>query len=400
MKLSVQTLKKAGLAVAFGAAFTACKKDKDESLRTKVEYSKVSDTTTYSNTNGLFVDAQGKSTIDVSEGNLRLKMFSAINTYNGLALKNSMVLDSVVLKSLYSNTNNPFTATYHADYALLNNSGLKLRNVSALSWSVANAEIVRKNIESEFSTMAIISNSFAVPATNGVAGFLTNVSASGSTSKYLVTTKGIEMAQIIQKSLIGAFQLDFIGNVLLNTGLQADNHTLVSGKNYTQLEHNWDVAYGTLTLNPNYLKGSTSSAKGTSESFLGSYMWEYNQDNYAKILPAFLKGRIAIVNNDEAELKTQATFIRTQMELTIARAALGYLGKSVDAGLSVGARAHALGEGLGFIYSLRFASIHGADAQFSDEILNDLLAGNGFWDLTPVKTNSAAAKIKAKFNIQ
>jgi len=46
----------------------------------------------------------------------------------------------------------------------------------------------------------------------------------------LVDAKGIETNQIIQKSLIGALQYDYIGNVLLTKGLDADNSKLVTGK--------------------------------------------------------------------------------------------------------------------------------------------------------------------------
>jgi len=404
MNFNLHNLKKAGLYLAIGAAFTACKKDDDEqkvSIRAKVDYSKVTDTTTYSKTNGLFVDASGKTTVDLTEGNVRYKMFQGIHAYNGRALSVSEVLDSVVLKKLFSNTNSPFTSNYHTDYATLNASGVQLRNVTASSWSAANAEVVRKKIESEFKTMAEISTSSGVVGAQGAAGYLTN-----GTSKYLVTSKGIETAQIIQKSLIGAYQVDFIGNVLLGAGLEADNYSLVSGKNYTALEHVWDLAYSSLTLNSNYLRNSTNDVRGTAETFLGGYIWEYGKPthnaefNYTKILPAFLKGRVAIINNDKAELAKQALVIRTTMEKAIANAAWNYLVKSMDLSKSDGYRAHAFGEGLGFIYSLRFASLHGANAAFSDEIINDLVgSANGFWDLTPSKNNAAIAKIKAKFSI-
>ena len=55
-------------------------------------------------------------------------------------------------------------------------------------------------------------------------------------------------------------------------------------------------------------------------------------DDFPKIHMALLKGRAAIVNNDMATLKTQATFIHTAMEKAIAGAALGYLGKWKTAG--------------------------------------------------------------------
>ena len=412
MNFNLHNLKKAGLYLAIGAVFTACKKDDDEqkvSIRAKFEYSKVTDTTTYSKTNGLFVDASGKTTVDLTEGNVRYRMFQGIGTYNGRALNASEVLDSVKLKNLFSNTNSPFTSQTNpapVDFAALNSSGIQLRNVTASSWSAANAEVVRKKIESEFRSMAIISSSFGAVATEGSAGYLTNLQG---TSKYLLDAKGIETAQIIQKSLIGAYQLDFIGNVLLNSGLEADNYSLVSGKNYTALEHVWDLAYSSLTLNSNYLRNSTNDVRGTTETFLGGYVWEYGKPthnaefNYTKILPAFLKGRVAIINNDKAELVKQAAVIRRTMEFAIANAAVNYLGKSVtiDVQVSQGSKAHAFGEGLGFIYSLLFASVHGADAAFSDDILSGLVgSSNNFYNLTPIKTNAAIAKIKAKFGIQ
>ena len=186
---------------------------------------------------------------------------------------------------------------------------------------------------------------------------------------------------------------------MLDKGLTADNHSVVGDNNYTQLEHNWDEAYGLLTLNPIYLAGSTNDARGTTEFGAGSYIWEYNKANFAKIHPAFLKGRVAIVNNDVAEYQTQALFIRTEFEKALAAAALGYLEKW-KTGADDAARAHAIGEGLGFIYSLRFATVHGADAAFSDAILTNLIESpNGFWDLTVTKVNTAADAIKAKFGL-
>jgi hypothetical protein len=205
---------------------------------------------------------------------------------------------------------------------------------------------------------------------------------------------------VIQKSLIGALQLDYIGNVLLDEGLTADNRKVVSDKNYTQLEHNWDEAYGLLTLNPIYLAGSTNDVRGTVEFGAGSYIWEYNKANYANIYPAFLKGRAAIANNDRAELQKQATFIRTEIEKTLANAALGYLDKWKLYPTDDAKRAHAFAEGMGFIYSLRFATKHNADAAFSDGILDNLVnSPNGFWDLTTDKINAASDAIKTKFGL-
>jgi hypothetical protein len=363
----------------FLAAFGlfSCTEDEEPNLRSSIDYSLITPATPYSQ---LFVDANGNTTVNLSEGNNRLRMFQALNYYSSSNVAANTPIEASKLKNLFSNTGSPFTdistATISIIGAELNSSNVQLKNVTASSSSVAST--VHARFESLFDQIAAASASVTSTATVGQAGKLGN---------YLVDAKGIEIAQVIQKSLIGALQLDYIGNVLMDEGLNADNHKLVGDQNYTELEHNWDVAYGMFTLNPIYLDSATDDSRHTIEFGAGSYMWEYNKANYAKIHPAYLKGRAAIVNNDKAELQTQATFIRTQFEKALASAALGYLEKW-KTGTTDAARAHAIGEGLGFIYALRFATIHNVDAAFSDGILTGLIdSPNGFWDLDVTKVN-------------
>jgi hypothetical protein len=391
LKISYK-LQFAMMAVAV-AALTSCKDDESTpvpDLRTKIDYAKITATTPYK---ALFIDAKGDTTVDLTSGNNRYRMFQGLNYYLGSAIRDSKELDATVMKNMYANTGNAFVdvASLGITGSKLNTSGVQLRDKTATSKTTTEAELARTTIEGRFTEMAAASKSVGVTASKGVAGKL---------GSYLVDAKGIEIAQIIQKGLIGALQLDYISNVLLVKGLEADNKTLVTGAKYTALEHNWDEAYGMLTVSPVYLLNSTDAVRGTAESFLGSYIWEYNKANYAKIHPAFVKGRAAIVNNDAAELKTQATFIRTEMERAVAKAAVGYLAKWNDATATDAVRAHAMGEGLGFIYSLRYCSLNGADAAFSDGILLALIgSANGFWDLTPLKITTAADAINAKFKL-
>lgn len=363
-------------------------------LRPSVDYTTLNPATAYADQ---FEDAEGNSTVDVAEGTTRLKMFQALNSYASSSVTANAHIDEAQLNKMFTNTGAPFTDIPNLNIVgeELNNTDVQLKNVVASSFATADAEAVRAKFEDWFTELEEASHAVEAEAGVGVAGKLMN-----GERTYLVDADGIEIIQVIQKSLIGALQLDYIGNVLLDEGLTADNSTLVSDQNYTQLEHNWDVAYGLLTANPIYLEGATDDQRGASEFGAGSYIWEYNKEHYADFFPAFLEGRAAIVNNDRTTLQENADFIRTQMEKAIANAALGYLGKW-KTGANDGARAHAIGEGLGFIYSLRFAKMHGADAAFSDAIWNDLLSGeNGFWDLTASKVTAAETAIKTKFNIQ
>ena len=358
-------------------------------LRSKIDYNTLTPGTVYAEA---FIDEAGNPTVDLKEGNLRLKMFQALNYHSTSNVSAGTAIDETALLNMFSNTSNPFydisTNTISVSGAELNASGIQLRNVVASSYEPADAEVVRDDIESYFTAIDAASQSLSTTASPGVAGKLGN---------YLVDARGLEVAQEIQKSLIGALQLDYIANVLLDEGLKADNSKLVGDNNYTQLEHNWDVAYGLLTLNPIYLEGATDASRNTVEFGAGSYLWEYNKAAYKQIYPAFLKGRAAVVNNDREQFEALALLIRRELEIAIANAAIGYLNKCKTA-TDDAARAHAIGEGVGFIYSLRFAKLHGIDAAYSEAILEDLIgSGAGFWDLNAEKINAAIEAIEIRF---
>ncbi|WP_028980359.1 DUF4856 domain-containing protein [Sporocytophaga myxococcoides] len=376
--------------LALSLAFTACKKDKDDptpaepGYRTaKVDYNALTATTSYNSP--LFYDSKGDSTVDRTEGRLRLRMLKALDAYAKSAASGNKTISATALAGMFANTNNSFIDPYTD----LNSSTLQLKNVTASSFSQADQESVHMDINWFFTEIAEASKSVAETAEDGKAGKLGN---------YLVDENGIEWAQVISKAFIGGLELDYIGNVLLDKGLDANNTELVSGKNYTQLEHNWDEAYGLLTVNDIYAATATATDKDTKESFLGSYVWEYNREGFKKIHFAFLKGRAAIINNDKAELRAQAAIIRAEFEKAIASAALGYLEKWKK-GETTAAKAHAIGEGTGFIYSLRFCKVNGADSKFSDDILDGILE-EGFWKLDNDKINAASDAIKAKFKLQ
>lgn len=383
------------LFVAVAILSVSCKKKEDDpapvqkfTLRTPVPYDYLFSTTPYNVSGALtFFDVLGDSTVDRTEGRVRLRMLKAIDAYaKTSAGTGTAVLDATVFSNMFSNTGSPFTG----DYTDLNTSTLQIRNVTASSKSDAVAAQVRADIEAYFPKIATASNSVNNTASNGQAGKLGN---------YLVDEDGIEWGQVIAKSLIGGFQVDYIGNKLLGDAalLNANNTVNVNGKKYTALEHRWDEAYGTLTTKDRYAADATSGSNG-GESFLGAYVWEYNKSGYPNLHLAFLRGRAAIVNNDRELLVIQAQAIRRELEKTMAAAALGYLNKW-KTGTTDAARAHAIGEGMGFIYSLRFCSLHGGNPEYSDQILDDLIysSPNGFWDLTNDKINDAIDAIESKF---
>lgn len=374
------------LALAFG--FTSCDSNDDDTaapaLRASMDASALTASSKYTES---FKNASGQSTVDLTSSNQRLDMFTEFNSYMAQVAvappAAPATLDVARLRGLYANTGNYFTGTG------LNTSGLALRTATAASFSTTNAEAVRSYIDQKITQLAAASQSVNSVATPGNAGRL---------GRYLVDGNGYEVNQIIQKALIGAVLLDQIDNVLLSdNALKANNSEVVDGKAYSELEHNWDLAYGFLTSKPIM---TTVFDANDRERFLAGYLNEKNVAASPAVYMAFLKGRAAIVNNDAAGVKAQADIIRTELEKTIALAAVSYL-TSWKAAPGLDAKAHALGEGLGFVYSLRFCTKYGADATFSDGILNGLMSGSqGAWSLTNAQADVAINAIKARFTIQ
>jgi len=373
---------------------TSCKNNEEDApapstpgyRTTKIDYNTLTATTSYKTP---FLLPNGDSTINRNDGRARLRMFRALASYISSSVKAGTVIDEIKLNNMFTNTSSPFDGIY----ADLNGLDMSIKEATALSKT--NQTAVHSYLHIAFAKMAYISTKAGQTATKGTAGKI---------GTYLVDENGIEWAQIIQKTLIGAYHLDYISNILLNTGLEADNQKLVTGKKYTQLEHNWDEAYGFFTSNDMYYNGTTDQAavEISTEYYLGSYVWEFNKAGFVKLHSAFLKGRAAIHNNDMNEVRAQATIIRKTLETATGGAANGYMGESYDATATQAARAHAFGEGYGFLYSTRFCTLTGCDDGYSDDLIDDLITPQSltFYDITTTQFTTVAAKLRTKFNLQ
>ncbi|MBD2721986.1 DUF4856 domain-containing protein [Hymenobacter armeniacus] len=376
--------------VLVGLGLVSCSKDEvtpaAPALRAKMDYATLTGTTPYTTT---FKDDKGAATVDLGTSAQRLDMFTELNNYMATvavaAPATPATLDAAKLRNLYTGANAPFVS------AALNTAaaaGVQLRDKTAASFPDANATTVRTYIDTKLVELATASQSVNQVATPGNAGRL---------GRYLVDGRGFEVNQIIQKALLGALLLDQINNVLLSSSsLAANNSKVVDTKLYSEREHNWDLAYGYLTSNATMLTDYNITPR---ERFLAGYLNEKNGSASPGVYLAFLKGRAAIVNNDDATLKAQADIIRTELEKTLAKSAVSYLA-SWKSAAALDVKAHALGEGLGFIYALRFCTKAGADAAWTDSVLNGLTSGSqGAWSLTNAQADAAITAINTKFSL-
>ena len=363
--------------------FASCKKTENEPIQT-IPYTGLSSTSNYLET---FKGPDNKTSEDFSGQATRESMLKELDAYMRTGLTTN--LDAAKLRGMYENKNSSFSSSE------LNGATDKtIVSKTAQSFSAGDADAERQRFYGYFDSLAATSLAHGMEASQGVAGKLDG--------KYLVNSRGFEYGQFIQKGLIGALMLDQISNIYLGAEKQnADNETIVSGKNYTQLEHHWDEAYGYLTQNEVYPKKDPNDGTKYLESYLGSYVRQVGapNGNPADVYLAFLKGRAAIVNNDETTRNAQIAVIRTALEKSIATIAVSYLNKTKTA-TSDGAKFHALSEGVGFVYALRYGHNAKINKAKSEELLSTLLdKPNGFWSLTNADLDKVRNEIANAFGI-
>ena len=346
--------------------FASCKKDPVEPVTPptpmEIPYDGLTSTTSYITT---FKGDDGNTSVDFSGQSTRIAMLKELDAH--MKSWTTGTVDANKLKNMFANTNSPFA---NADLNAATDKTIISK--TAVSFSAVDAETERNRFKSFFDAQATASLSRLDSAYEGHAGKLGN---------YLVNEKGFEYAQFVQKGMMGALMLDQISNVYLGTDKQAaDNSVIVSGKNYTQLEHHWDEAYGYLTSNAYFPMKDPNDATKWLESFLGSYVRQVGDPTL--VYMAFLKGRAAIVNKDDATRNAQIEYIRTTLEKAVATICISYLNKANDATTNA-ARFHALSEATGFLYSLRFAYNAKVNATKSNQLMDQLMnKPGGFWDLT------------------
>lgn len=156
---------------------------------------------------------------------------------------------------------------------------------------------------------------------------------------------GIDASELLHKTLLGSV-LYYQGTNLLNTLFNNSNTTLVSGTNYTAMEHAWDEAFGyygaSIDLN-SYTNTNLTNPNGNYHDTNANYVIEANgeynfnfvtqaatlaldnpsQTNYnTLIFEAFLTGRAGITNKNDTIRRQQATIIVEQWEKLLANNAL------------------------------------------------------------------------------
>lgn len=297
----------------------------------------------------------------------------------------------------------------------LNASGKSIRSKTAASSDYFSANTTDANaIKADFDgwIASQVTDVFPNWGTTATAGNAGNLQEAGGGSTRYINGKGLEYNQAFGKSLIGALMTDQMLNNYLSTSVldagtnRADNDagTVAEGKPYTTMEHKWDEAFG-------YLYGTDNATAPilNEDSFLNKYLARVENDaDFAgiasEVYEAFKLGRAAIVAKNYTVRDAQANIIREKISTVIGVRAVYYLqqGKA-NLGTDNASAFHDLSEGFGFVYSLQFTRKPGTNEPYFtkaqvDGFISQLMAGNGFWDVTPIKLDEISDAISAEFS--
>lgn len=315
----------------------------------------------------------------------------------------------VELNGMFTNTGNHFSTS------ALNQSTLRLRNSVADSYDFfASNTATADAIKSDFDTWITEQVNGVFPnwnstASAGTSGML--FEADGLTERR-VDAKGLQVHQAINKALLGGFFVDQILNnnlsrAVLDAGtnrIDNDNLVLVSGRNYTAMEHLWDEAFGLI-----YGKDNALNPQLLQDFFLNKYISRVENDPDFEgiaddIYDAFKLGRAAIVAKDYDVRDEQIEIIREKISEIIANRCVYYLRQGKNNLITDKANAfHDLSEGYGFIVSLQFTRKTNALSPYFtksevDAYLDQMMVGNGFWDVEEATLNQIAFDIASRFN--
>jgi len=355
----------------------------------------------------------GKSTVSFSGQTDRIQMseeLTAAMKANGGATETSL-LEMFRNQKADGSDASPFTSES------LNSSSKSIKEKVAASKdyyssNTTESAAIKKQLEDWVKAQATdVFPNWQVLAKSGVAGQI----ADGDKTRY-VSGSGFEYNQLVGKGLIGSLMLDQIANnylsaVVLDEGTNRtdnENGVVGEGKNYTNMEHKWDEAYGYVFGNSPNPENPLANIEAD-DDFLNKYLRSVDGDSdfagiAKEVFDAFKLGRAAIVAGDYELRDQQANIIRERLSKVVGIRAVYYLQKGkeqIEAGNRTGAF-HSLSEGVGFTLSLRFTRNPATNSPYlpSQEILafvEALTKGNGFWEVSPELLGQMSGRIASQF---
>lgn len=369
--------------ITIGLFLSSCSKEEEDNLPS----------TTNENQNPSSIQAprsyeflrNGSSSVSYSGQTDRLNQLAEIKTLIQSAADNGSSLSAQGLKEMYENTNG--TANGRFSFSSTKQLKDKTFDLDKTYFSTLFDE-----------TQAASDSAIAqVTASNGKAG----LHRRSNGSAMLLTNKGHEITQAVEKGLMGAVFYHQIVNVYLTDskiGPAVNNNDIVSGENYTEMEHHMDEAFGYFGAPTDY--SSNYTGNGTPR-----YWASYSNTADAalqlndKLMNAYKIARAAIVAGDLNELDKQVTVLNNEFEVLIAATSIHYINQSLTAS-NTGDRIHLLTEAFYFLKALRYSNIN--HRQFSQAEVDTMLYtdfGDNLWQVSSTGLNTVKNKLSSKYGL-
>lgn len=202
----------------------------------------------------------------------------------------------------------------------------------------------------------------------------------GDPNIYFVNDKGLVIAEMFNYSILGSIYLDKILNVHLDDNVvnnpdvrrKHENLELKEGRNYTDLEHNWDLAYGYFKFWRKLAHAEGLPALKDSELFINR---------------ALVKGRTYMDDFRYDDIKMQLDTIRTELSKVVAIRAMDFLiGDNTLVNIDENPKYAFLfvSKACGLIYASQFARNKEGKPLITytevKKLLDNLLQDKGLWD--------------------
>lgn len=313
----------------------------------------------------------------------RIGMLAELKSYMKSANTSGTALDANRLAAMYANdsANAGWTGTYEDSKVMRSKT----------------FEPVQPTFDQLLNDLAAASQS-TVAGSEGTSGVVTSTDGA---KNYLLNEKGVELGQVIEKSLMGALLYYQAVGVYFEPGkIDQDNETVTEGKG-TAMEHAFDEAFGYFGVPIDFPTNTDNVV------FWGDYCNDRNAvltDINKSIMDGFLKGRAAISAKDLVARDEAIETVRDNWELVIATTAIHYINSGLENLADHARRGHALSEAIGFIYSLQFSPTKTITNAQIEELIT-LIGGSAsilesdLYNITETDLQSAKDKLADWYNV-
>ncbi len=346
--------------------FAASCSEKDDAPQGQIPYT-VPDTYTFAN-------------VDYKESAARISMWVGLT--GNLGKSNVRQLSQDTINNLWTNTNSPFAAETASNIPYTFD---QLNTLTTYSLATKTADVA--TFKAFADSMVKVSQYYNTPASQGVAGKI---------GTRIFNYTGLEFNQAVAKGLMGALQLSNIISIL--NKIPTDNNSTVVAGLGTEMEHNWDLAFGYVGIPADYDSAFVYTAapvKADRPLAIGGYFAERAKFIGAggRVFEAFREGRAAITAKDYETRDADIAIIKEYLEKTLAAAAYNYI-TAPQTQTELSSKFHGLSEGYGFIQALKYRAATSPLTAANYQKLVDIL-NTDFYTLAADASNTKLKEAQA-----